>query len=98
MESLGNQQYSVKMDGSGRVTLRNRKFLRKIEPLIPRYLSLDDVLVKHQKINAKEVSIEEPTVPSSAANEEVVHGGENEVGQRRSTRAHKTPVRYEAKW
>ena len=98
VESLGNQQYSVKMDGSGRVTLRNRKFLRKIEPLIPRYLSLDDVLVNHQKINAKEVSIEEPTVPSSAANEEVVHGGDDEVGQRRSTRAHKTPVRYEAKW
>ena len=30
VETLGNQQYSVKMDGSGRVSLRNRKFLRKI--------------------------------------------------------------------
>ena len=26
VESLGNQQYSVKMDGSGRVSLRNRRF------------------------------------------------------------------------
>ena len=33
VESLGNQQYSVKMDGSGRVTLKNRRFLRKIKPL-----------------------------------------------------------------
>ena len=33
VESLGNQQYSVRMDGSGRVTLRNRRFLRFIKPL-----------------------------------------------------------------
>ena len=29
-------QYVVRMDGSGRVTLRNRKFLRKFIPVIPR--------------------------------------------------------------
>jgi hypothetical protein len=29
-------QYVVRVDGSGRVTLRNRKFLRKYAPVIPR--------------------------------------------------------------
>lgn len=30
-----HDQYLVKVDGSGRLTLRNRKFLRKIEPYFP---------------------------------------------------------------
>ena len=29
-------QYVVRVDGSGRVTLRNRKFLRKFQPVVPR--------------------------------------------------------------
>ena len=29
-------QYAVRVDGSGRVTLRNRKFLRRFEPVYPR--------------------------------------------------------------
>ena len=29
-------QYVVKVDGSGRVTVRNRKFLRRYEPVVPR--------------------------------------------------------------
>ncbi len=33
VEKLPFRQYRVKMDGSNRVTLRNRKFLRKIEPV-----------------------------------------------------------------
>ena len=33
VEFLGNQQYSIKMDGSGRVMLRKIRFLRKIKPL-----------------------------------------------------------------
>ena len=40
-------QYSVRMDGSGRVTLRNRKFLRKI---IPRF-GRQDVLVEQDEDN-----------------------------------------------
>ena len=32
IERGGFGQYSVRMDGSGRVTLRNRKYLRKIIP------------------------------------------------------------------
>ena len=34
----------VRVDGSGRVTLRNRKFLRKYEPVIPGPPPLDDLL------------------------------------------------------
>ena len=40
-------QYAIKFDGSGRVSLRNRKFLRKFEPVIPsepRRTILDDML------------------------------------------------------
>lgn len=33
-------QYVVKVDGSGRVTLRNRKFLRKFSPVQPRHTRL----------------------------------------------------------
>ena len=32
MEVLPNRQYKVKVDGSGRITLRNRQFLRRILP------------------------------------------------------------------
>ena len=34
-EVLEHQQYNVKVDGSGRVTLRNRRFLRPITPFKP---------------------------------------------------------------
>ena len=33
VQKLPNRQYHVKMDGSNRLTLRNRKFLRKIDPV-----------------------------------------------------------------
>jgi hypothetical protein len=35
MESQGNDQYLVKIDGSGRLTLRNRRFLRKYTTASP---------------------------------------------------------------
>ena len=35
VETLGNRQYSIKMHDSGRLTLRNRRFLRKTQPLNP---------------------------------------------------------------
>ena len=31
VESLGNRQYRIKVDGSNRITLRNRRFLRKLD-------------------------------------------------------------------
>ena len=36
VESLGNNQYRVKMDGSGRVSLRNGQFLKRIHPVSSR--------------------------------------------------------------
>ena len=35
VESLGHDQYRVKVDGSGRLTLRNRRFLRANTPVTP---------------------------------------------------------------
>ena len=35
MEKYCNSQYIVRVDGSGRVTLRNRKFLRRFVPMKP---------------------------------------------------------------
>ena len=35
VESLGHDQYRVKVDGSGRLTLRNRRFLRAFTPVTP---------------------------------------------------------------
>ena len=32
VETHGHRQYSVRVEGSRRVTLRNRKFLRKVDP------------------------------------------------------------------
>ena len=33
VQANGNDQYVVKVDGTGRLTLRNRKYLRKFQPL-----------------------------------------------------------------
>ena len=35
VETLGNRQYNIKMDGSGRTTLRNRRFLKRVQLLNP---------------------------------------------------------------
>ncbi len=40
VDSLGNDQYRVKVDGSGRLTLRNRRFLRAYTPVSPANTSL----------------------------------------------------------
>ena len=50
-------QYVVRIDGSGRVTLRNRKFLRKYLPVhtpIRRHLMADDLPPPHQHIKNAE--------------------------------------------
>jgi len=44
MESLGKDQYWVKVDGSGRLTRRNRRFLREYTPATPRINRRLDVL------------------------------------------------------
>ena len=97
VESLGNQQYSVKMDGSGRVSLRNRRFLRVIEPFLPRYISVDSGPITHQAVgreggedqvvdDASEKSIEDQVVDETVKDNEV----------RRSIRNRHSPDRYDA--
>ena len=34
VETQGNRQYQIRVDGSNRVTLRNRRFLRRIDPVV----------------------------------------------------------------
>ena len=92
VENLDNQQYTVKMDGSGRVTLRNRKFLRKIEPFIPRNITVEKLL-DDQKVDDKEGG--EAKVTENFTEEQVVDETvDDEV--RRSTRVRHTPDRDEA--
>ena len=49
VEARPHDQYSVRVDGAGRVTLRNRRFLRKYNPvrptLPPKRTDLEDMLV-----------------------------------------------------
>ena len=33
VEKMGNRQYNIRMDGSGRITTRNRRFIKKILPV-----------------------------------------------------------------
>ena len=47
-------QYVVRVDGSGRVTLRNRKFLRRYTPVIPRSIP-HDFLDKQRPVKVTEV-------------------------------------------
>ena len=51
VESMGNNQYAVKMDGSGRVTLRNRRFLRPIIPLFSKEVVYTDKTEEKSKSN-----------------------------------------------
>ena len=100
VENLGNQQYTVKMDGSGRVTLRNRRFLRKIEPIVTRYVTLDDVIGKHRNEDVKvgpnrELGNQAPDIGDA---EQVALRDRDVEEPRRSTRESKPPMVYEAKW
>jgi hypothetical protein len=67
VEKCDNRQYLVKLDGSGRCTLRNRRFLKKIEPVCadrpltkPRLISGSDNAPKHM-INNEEMLENEMT-------------------------------------
>ena len=94
VEDLGNQQYTVKMDGSGRVSLRNRKFLRKIEPFLPRHATLDRVLVNEKVRDAK--GGEEEVGSSMPENQVIDEIVDDDQQQRKSTRVRRAPDRYEA--
>ena len=75
------------MDGSGRVSLRNRQFLRKIEPYLPRYTTVDRVIdgISDDRMRVNDVT-EGHNVDETVGVEQ----------PRRSTRIGQTPVRYEA--
>ena len=93
VESLGNQQYSVKMDGSGRVTLRNRKFLRKIEPYLSRAVSLDPSPQITQPIINSQT---EEDISKTVGQQEVTPDTMDNISLRRSTRVRREPDRYVA--
>ena len=60
-------QYLVKIDGSGRTTLRNRKFLRKylpVQPTVPTRLIADDMNTDNQPL--PDVT-DQPTTPTERA-------------------------------
>ena len=54
-------QYVVRVDGSGRVTLRNRKFLRKYLPVIPR----TNLMMAPGPISTPPANTSKPTHPST---------------------------------
>ena len=43
VEKLDHGKYTVRMDGTGRITLRNRKYLRKIRPAFKNYVRMDEI-------------------------------------------------------
>ena len=99
VETLGNQQYSVKMDGSGRVSLRNRQFLRKIEPFVRRYVTMDDGIATTQVVVDNHVSDgDEVEATQNENSDDIIGAGEvmTDSVQRRSTRIRHPPERYEA--
>ena len=69
VEVLPNCQYRIKVDGSNRVTLRNRRFIKKITPVcdIPctsRYAHGEQEL---QYQHLSEVNLPKPAIPLPAA-------------------------------
>jgi hypothetical protein len=82
------------MDGSGRASLRNRQFLRKIEPFLPRYVTLDRALVNQEGVDKEGGNV---VHSGDVTNDQVVDGiVEDTQQQRKSTRARRPPDRYEA--
>ena len=62
VEVMGNRQYRIKIDGSGRVTLRNRRFIRKIVPAtMPFKLSDKEEKVRHVRDERSAPSCQAPT-------------------------------------
>ena len=62
VEVRDNDQYVVRVDGSGRMTLRNRRFLRKITPYsMTKHFKTSDIPVSQSQSQAPEPT---PTVPA----------------------------------
>jgi len=59
VESPGYDQYRVEVDGSGRLTLRNRRFLRAYTPATP------SILQQSPALSLPTGTVEHPSQPSS---------------------------------
>ncbi len=53
VEKLDNRQYRVRMDGSGRITLRNRRFLRRVSPSVRQPTIIPSATMPQQATSAK---------------------------------------------
>ena len=56
IQCLENDQYLVKIDGSGRISLRNRRHLRKVEPFFRVGLGLPTSACTHSSSTAPDIS------------------------------------------
>ena len=87
------------MDGSDQVSLRNRQFLRKIEPFVRRYVTMDDELATPQVVVDNHVSDgDEVEANQNDNSDDIIEACEvsTDSVQRRSTRRRHPPERYEA--
>jgi hypothetical protein len=72
VECLPHRQYKIKMDGSGRVTMRNRKFLRRISPVCCDS-KMSKPYLHAEKYNSAESRLDDdvyapPSIPNSTGN------------------------------
>ena len=70
VEIKQHDQYIVRVDGSGRTTMRNRKFLRKFQPYYdgPGQLLDSSSYVSHPEMNEPAVVDQGPVIPCSPSN------------------------------
>ena len=68
-DTLPNRQYKVVVDGSRRVSLRNRKFLRKIDPIC-RKMAFDSTADNSNNYNGTPETPQAPTLMTQIVHEE----------------------------
>ena len=70
VESLGHRQYHIKLDGSGRITLQNRRYLRRSIPTKQLQLTPSAPLPQHshQAPNLAQPQLLPPQLQPTAAN------------------------------
>lgn len=76
---MGHSQYKVRVDGSGRITLRNRSFLKRIVPYsqVRTEAESKDLDLKRNKYEGPELQARSPERNDK---EETVEGAEKQVG------------------
>ena len=74
MEVLSNRQYHVKLDGSGRVTLQNRRFIKEVS--IPQLSTTNDFRFSSISAKAPDTTVQaQGGGSSSSSNAQVQDGG-----------------------